>query len=136
MLFLTYTASSPLFLPLVLLYLLHFSVFLSLFAHAKLDRSFSYQVFVEVCKSLIIFILTIISLFVCIMCFCGIYRNKTKSAHWIVTLNNDTLISKIYLVQQVRKPFTLQRLLTYLKNLHICRLEWISLSPACKIQRK
>ena len=46
---------------LVLLYVLHFSVFLLLLllSYVKLDKSFCYQVLVEVSKFLIIFIFTI-----------------------------------------------------------------------------
>ena len=135
MLFLTFTASSPLFFPLVLLYLLHFLVFLLLFAYAKLDSSFVYQVIVEVCKSLIISIFTIISLFVCIMCFCGIYRNKNKTAHWIVTLNKWHTDIKNLPYTTGPQSFYFTKV-AHLKNLHICRLDWISLSPVCKTQRK
>ena len=61
---------------LVLLYFLYFSVFLLLLEYVNLDNSFCYQVLVEVCMFLIIFIFIILSMFVCITYFCRIYRKK------------------------------------------------------------
>ena len=64
--------------PLAPLYVLHFSVFLLLFEYVKLDNSFYYQVLVEVCMFLIIFIFIIFSMFVCIMYFCRSYKKFVK----------------------------------------------------------
>ena len=64
---------------LVLLYSLYFSVFLLLLKYVKLDNSFCYQVLVEACMFLIIFIFIILSMFMCILHFCRIYRKKKPS---------------------------------------------------------
>ena len=47
-----------------------------LFEYVKLDHSFYYQVLIEVWKLLIILIFIILSMFVCIICFCHIYGKK------------------------------------------------------------
>ena len=61
---------------LVLLYFLYFSIYLLLLEYVKLDNSICYQVLVKVCMFLIIFIFIILSMFVCVLYFCRIYRRK------------------------------------------------------------
>ena len=68
LLFSTFTASS-------IIFLIFFSILL-LLEYIKLDNSFCYQVLIEVCLILIIFIFNILLLFVCIMYFRRIYREK------------------------------------------------------------
>ena len=63
-------------LQLVLPYFLYFSVFLLLLEYVKLDNNFCYQVLVEVCMFLIIFIFIIMSMFVCIMFLSHLYKKK------------------------------------------------------------
>ena len=62
-------------------------------AYAKLDSSFYNQVLVEVCKFLIFFLcfcFAVLSMFVFIMYFCHIYREKQISfpyhIQWITQL--------------------------------------------------
>ena len=76
---------------LVLLYFLYFSVFLLLLEYVKLDNSFYYQVLIEVCMFLIIFIFIILSMFVCILCFCRIYRKKKKTAGRLLLISSNIL---------------------------------------------
>ena len=83
---------------LVLLYFLYFSVFLLLLVYIKLDNSFYYQVLVEVCMFLIIFIFIILSMFVCILYFCRNYRKKyiyIKANH-VVYIVSRQYGSRIY----------------------------------------
>ena len=75
---------------LVVLCLFYFSVFLSLLEYVKLDNSFSYLVLVEVCMFLIIFIFIILSMFVCIMYFCRIFRKRIDRAGFL--FNNSSLL--------------------------------------------
>ena len=75
---------------LVVLCLFYFSVFLLLLEYVKLDNSFSYLVLVEVCMFLIIFIFIILSMFVCIMYFCRIFRKRIDRA--VFLFNNSSLL--------------------------------------------
>ena len=75
---------------LVVLCLFYFSVFLLLLEYVKLDNSFSYLVLVEVCMFLIIFIFIILSMFVCIMYFCRIFRKRIDRAGFL--FNNSSLL--------------------------------------------
>ena len=75
---------------LVVLCLFYFSVFLLLLEYVKLDNSFSSLVLVEVCMFLIIFIFIILSMFVCIMYFCRIYRKRIDRAGFLS--NNSSLL--------------------------------------------
>ena len=63
-----HTASSTIFK--------YFLVLLLLLKYVKLGNSFCYQVFVEICMFLIIFIFIILSMFVCMMYFFRNYRKK------------------------------------------------------------
>ena len=85
LLFSSFTASSTVFLPQVLLYLSHFSVFLLLFACVKLGSSFCYQVLAEVCKFWIIF-LNFFHYFV-IVCMFFVTFIKKNGAAICITLN-------------------------------------------------
>ena len=75
---------------LVVLCFFYFSVFLLLLEYVKLDNSFSYLVLVEVCMFLIIFIFIILSMFVCIMYFCRIFRKRIDRA--VFLFNNSSLL--------------------------------------------
>ena len=75
---------------LVVLCLFYFSVFLLLLEYVKLDNIFSYLVLVEVCMFLIIFIFIILSMFVCIMYFCRIFRKRIDRAGFL--FNNSSLL--------------------------------------------
>ena len=63
-----HTASSTIFK--------YFLVLLLLLKYVKLSNSFCYQVLVEICMFLIIFIFIILSMFVCMMYFFRNYRKK------------------------------------------------------------
>ena len=87
-------------LLLVLLYFLCFSVFLLLLEYVKLDNISCYQVLVKVCMFLIIFIFITLSMFVCIMYFCRIYR---KNGRVVMKVEHDkakiTLITSTWQTQ-------------------------------------
>ena len=93
-----YICFSQLSLP-VLLYFLHFSVFLLLLEYVKLDNSFSYPVLVEVCMFLIVFIFIILSMFVCIMYFCRIYRKikRKEKITWFITFAFTRILNKSFI---------------------------------------
>ena len=69
LLFSNFTASSFIFVSFC-------STLIITWIHIILDNSFYYQVLIEVCKFLIIFIFIILSMFVCTMYFCRIYKKE------------------------------------------------------------
>ena len=84
LLFSIFSASSSIFFI--------FSVLLLLLEHVKLDNNFCYQVLVEVCMFLIIFIFIILPMLVWITYFCRNFRKKFS-----IFLNSNWLLVAIFL---------------------------------------